>query len=101
MPNRRYIAGSRFERQVVKLYQDAGWIAIRAAGSHGTADVWAALDRRLHMIACKVKGKLPNQERLKLIAAITRAGAEPILAFRQQRGVITLVHVITWEELEP
>jgi hypothetical protein len=41
MPNRKYANSTRRELQVKKELEDQGWFAIRASGSHGTADVLA------------------------------------------------------------
>lgn len=41
MPNPRYLAGRRAEYAIVKAYRDAGWNAVRTAGSHGLFDVIA------------------------------------------------------------
>jgi len=39
MPNRNYIKGTRFERELVNQARDEGKIAFRSAGSHSTFDV--------------------------------------------------------------
>lgn len=44
MTNRRYEAGVRFEREVMRLFEQAGYECTRSAGSHGTWD-FVALKR--------------------------------------------------------
>lgn len=39
MPNKNYVRGVRFEREVVSIFKKAGWEAIRTAGSHSPYDV--------------------------------------------------------------
>lgn len=41
MPNNRYINSARRELEIKKHFEDLGWYAIRASGSHGVADVIA------------------------------------------------------------
>ena len=39
MVNKNYLRGVRLEREVQKIFRDAGWIAVRTAGSHSQWDV--------------------------------------------------------------
>ena len=39
MANKNYLRGVRLEREVQKIFRDAGWTAIRTAGSHSPWDV--------------------------------------------------------------
>jgi len=39
MPNKNYIRGVRFEREVQQIFKDAGYITMRTAGSHSPFDV--------------------------------------------------------------
>lgn len=39
MPNPNYLRGVRFEREVMKIFRDAGFIVLRTAGSHSPYDV--------------------------------------------------------------
>ena len=39
MPNQNYLRGVRFEREVMKIFKDAGFIVMRTAGSHSPFDV--------------------------------------------------------------
>ena len=39
MVNKNYLRGVRLEREVQKIFRDAGWTAVRTAGSHSQWDV--------------------------------------------------------------
>ena len=39
MANKNYLRGVRLEREVQKIFRDAGWTAVRTAGSHSKWDV--------------------------------------------------------------
>ena len=39
MTNKNYQKGVRLEREVVKIFEEKGWSAIRTAGSHSPFDV--------------------------------------------------------------
>ena len=41
MPNNRYVNSAKREILLKKEFEDAGWYAVRTAGSHGPADVIA------------------------------------------------------------
>lgn len=41
MPNRRYANSTNRELQIKKQFEEDGWYAVRASGSHGIADVVA------------------------------------------------------------
>jgi len=41
MPNKNYISGRQKEYRLKKKYEERGFIVIRAAGSHGFADLVA------------------------------------------------------------
>jgi len=40
MPNRNYRKGYRFEREILQKFREAGFKAIRSAGSHGAGDLY-------------------------------------------------------------
>lgn len=53
--NRNYQAGVRFERETIKRWGASGYRCIRAAGSHGEADVVAYQPgKTVVLIQCKV-----------------------------------------------
>jgi Holliday junction resolvase len=54
MPNANYLAGRRFEYEIVELFKARGYEATRTAGSHGTYDVVARDPKRpVEFIQCK------------------------------------------------
>lgn len=67
MPNRKYEQGARFEREVMKEYEQCGWHVIRASGSHGFFDLVAIPPFKegfIHLIQCKVSKSEDVAERL-------------------------------------
>jgi hypothetical protein len=52
--NLNYKRGANLERAVKKYYEGLGFIAVRAAGSHGESDVWATNGKVLYFIQCKI-----------------------------------------------
>ena len=40
MPNRNYRKGYRFEREILQKFREAGFKAVRSAGSHGAGDLY-------------------------------------------------------------
>jgi Holliday junction resolvase len=91
MPNTNRRAGDYLERQAKTALVDLGWWCIRAAGSHGVADVVAMRAGSAPLfVACKTSGKIPPAERAALVDAAEKAGARPILASRERRGWISL-----------
>ena len=39
MPNKNYLRGVRFEREVQEIFKKAGYVTMRTAGSHSPYDV--------------------------------------------------------------
>lgn len=55
MPNKNYLAGRRFEYEVMRAYEEMGYKTLRTAGSHGEFDVVAYHPHSgVIMIQCKV-----------------------------------------------
>ncbi len=69
--NNRYRRGADFERELISLFWEVGWSAVRAAGSGTTAypvpDVVAFGQEQAYVIECKTTAK----DRLSLKAAAT------------------------------
>lgn len=83
--------GDYFERQARAALGADSWEVIRAAGSFGTADLWAAkaLDGNgclLLLISCKMGGRIGPGERADLVSTARAAGGLPILAERTRPG---------------
>ena len=58
MPNKNYIRGYIFEREVVNYFKDLGFTAERTAGSHSIWDGVATKKNKTIFFQCKrVKGK--------------------------------------------
>ena len=49
-----YARGVRYEREVVNLFKDAGYVAQRTAGSHSWFDVVATKKTRLMKKVCHI-----------------------------------------------
>jgi Holliday junction resolvase len=65
MPNRNYTAGRRFEYQVQHEHELKGFLVIRAAGSHGPADlVCLGEGGTTLLVQCKVVTTKAAAERL-------------------------------------
>lgn len=106
---RGYAAGAAFERRVKKDLLRRGFWTIRAAGSHGEADI-VGLGRRgepyagqIVFASCKLSGKISGPERFELIEAALDVGALPLLATPIRGGVRYLrVPLIgqEWQEWE-
>ena len=83
--------GDYLERQAKSALVDLGWVVVRAAGSHGVADLVALRAGNTPLlVSCKLNGYLRPAERHDLLAAAERAGARPILAGRLRRGWVRL-----------
>lgn len=96
----RYTKGAYFERRVKEHLERCGWWAIRAAGSHGVADIVAALYGEWQLIQCKVDGKIGPAERKKLRDAAELTGGRPMLAWRSKRGEISFKRVEAQNEAQ-
>jgi len=91
------------------LFRSRGYEAVRAAGSHGVADVVAFKDGQPPLfVQCKTNGKMGREEVRKLREAARRGGAVPVKASRPSRGVIRYERHHSyadagyqWSELEP
>lgn len=54
MPNNNYKRGYALERNVKLYLESVGFMATRAAGSHGVYDVWATNGKSLWFVQCKI-----------------------------------------------
>ena len=84
--------GSNAERELLKMFHDSGWGAIRIAGSGHTAnapDLIAGHPGKLLIIECKSSKKpavyVKTDEILKVIEYANKFGGEPWYAFRFNR----------------
>ncbi len=102
--------GIRRERQVLELLRNEGWLAFRAPGSLGVADVIAMRKRGLldissevRLIEVKSTAKGPYEhfgpaDRAKLKAAAELAGATAYLAWWPSRGKLVWLEASGWIE---
>ena len=88
-----YSRGANFERQVIKILILKGYAAIRAAGSHSPADIWATKDGKLFFVQCKISGKLSPDEWNTFYDYATENNAIPIMASRPCRGAVAFHHL--------
>lgn len=83
--------GDYLERQVKRTLTDLGWTVVRAAGSHGVADLVALRAGSTPLlVSCKLNGRIGPAERADLLNAATASGARAILAARRRRGWVHL-----------
>lgn len=83
-----YANGSAFERKVARLLSDDGYLVIRAAGSHGEADLVAIKPGQILLVQCKTSGRLDPGEWNAFYSAADSVGAVPLLAHRPAPGQV-------------
>lgn len=74
MPNSNYLAGRRFEYEVMKDLRNSGYKVIRASGSHGEFDIIAYKPKSALFIQCKVVETVATRDRM---IKAWRAGGYP------------------------
>lgn len=85
--------GDYLERQTRDALRAHNWWVIRAAGSHGVADLVALRKGfRPLLIACKTNGVIAPAERQALLETAREADARPVMASRPEgrRGVVEI-----------
>ncbi len=108
--------GIRRERQVLELLRDDGWLAFRAPGSLGVADIVAVralpiivspsstiVTSQVRLIEVKSTAQGPYEhfgpaDRAKLKAAAELAGATAYLAWWPSRGKLVWLEASGWIE---
>lgn len=92
MTNRQ--RGDYFERQARDALEAVGWFVIRAAGSHGPADLVAL---KAHftplLVSCKLDGRIGPEERAVVLAHAEQAGARAVLAKREKQATATFCSI--------
>ena len=85
--NRNYVKGRTFEYKIATIFRRKGYYVVRAAGSHGPADLVAVKQKqRVIFIQCKKgTGSVDTEEHNKLFMAALEAGAIPIIASAEDR----------------
>jgi len=82
-----YRRGAAFERAIAARLTGDGYLVIRAAGSHGVADLVALKPGEVVLIQCKISGTIGISEWNKFYIASRSVAALPVLAFKASRGV--------------
>ena len=84
----QYTRGTAFERAIAKRFVDDGYFVVRAAGSHGVADLVALKPTQVVLVQCKLggPGELTRTEWNTFLEAARRVRAAPVVASRPVRG---------------
>jgi Holliday junction resolvase len=96
MANAKYVKGRTFEYKIATIFRRKGYYVVRAAGSHGPADLVAVKRKqRVIFIQCKKgTGGVDMEEHNKLFRSALEAGAIPVIASAEDRKP-TVFKVIT------
>lgn len=89
-----YQRGAAFERAVAARLDTDGYLVLRAAGSHGVADLVAIKPGEVVLIQCKISGIISIAEWNAFYETASRVAALPVLAFKPKRGVYAY-HVLS------
>ena len=82
-----YRKGAAFEREIQVELEEKGWLVVRQPKSQSPFDLIAIDEEHIVMlIQCKLRGKLPKKEREALIEIAQRYDAEPMLAYKDEKG---------------
>jgi len=84
----QYRRGAIFERQIADRLSEDGYFVIRAAGSHGHADLIALKSGQVLLVQCKLAGAgaVPPAEWNGLWEVAERVGAVALIVSRPKRG---------------
>jgi hypothetical protein len=77
MPNAKYRAGRDLEYAAARDLEANGYLVVRAAGSHGLADLIAFKTGELLIVQCKTDGKMTAQQRYRLTELACMVPASP------------------------
>jgi Holliday junction resolvase len=77
--------GASFERKVADLLESDGYLVIRAAGSHGAADLVALKLGQVLFVQCKLNGRCDPSEWNEFFRLAAQVGALPLIAYRPGR----------------
>jgi Holliday junction resolvase len=88
--------GSTFERTVKADMEAKGWYVVRAAGSHGHADLLAVSADEVAFVQAKLggPGAFPPAEWNDLFAVAIRYGGVPVVVHRPQRGRLEYLRML-------
>jgi Holliday junction resolvase len=84
----QYRRGAVFERQIADRLTEDGYLVMRAAGSHGHADLIALKRGQVLLVQCKLAGAgaVPPAEWNGLWEVAERVGAVALIVSRPKRG---------------
>lgn len=90
MPNKAYGRGRALEYAMKDKLEKQGYFVVRAAGSHGVADLVAIkyykLGAEILFISCKIPMYAPPAERKALLDAAARYGAVAMITKKNPKG---------------
>lgn len=88
--------GSTFERDVKKDMERLGWFVVRAAGSHGHADLLAVSPDEVAFVQAKLggPGAFAPAEWNELFRVALRYGGVPVVVHRPKRGKLEYLRMI-------
>lgn len=91
-PSRRnYQRGANFERLVKKDYETNGWFVVRAAGSHGPADLiclYPAGKFPVELVQCKKDGRISEKDATVLRTIADTHNCIAVLAYWKDGGIV-------------
>jgi Holliday junction resolvase len=96
----QYRRGADFERKVKQALEANGAVyVVRAAGSHGPADLiafydWDGWRPSVEFVQAKRNGKMSRADQWALHELATQCGAVPVLAYQGPRGTPVMFRVI-------
>jgi Holliday junction resolvase len=97
MPNRQYKRGRALEYLMKDKLEKQGYFVVRAAGSHGVADIMAiksySAGHEILFVSCKIPQYAPPAERRALVEAAVRCGAIPMMTVKDKAGTWKLERV--------
>lgn len=93
--NRNYVKGRAYEYKIATIFRRKGYYVIRAAGSHGSADLVAVKKgQRAIFIQCKKgTGNVDMEEHNKMFRSALQAGAVAIIATEEDRKPTIFKHI--------
>jgi Holliday junction resolvase len=93
--------GADFERRCGRDLKAAGWYVVRAAGSHGEADLLALKLGRVWLVQCKRSGRLDPPEWNALCQLAEELGAVAVLAAPHRTNRRATFHQLTGRKVLP